>query len=238
MAFYTVNLARLLGFTALLDAAFVSSCAGCGGGVANGTGFCATCTADLPRVTAPCTRCGLPQPVGRCPRTASAWHVDGVAAPLVYAPPVDLLVQELKYRGGRALGRALALVVAPALVTLRDGVDALVPVPLHARRHRERGYNQADEIARGLGQALDLPVLRRGIARRTATLPQTAAAAAARRANVAHAFAVRRDVTGLRLAIVDDVMTTGATVNALATALLQAGAARCVVWAVARTLES
>jgi ComF family protein len=161
-----------------------------------------------------------------------------VLAPLVYEAPVDFYVQSLKYRGRRPLGRALALALVTALAPEKSSIDALVPVPLHAARHRERGYNQADEIARALGTALDLPVLRRGIARHAPTAPQTAANAAERRANVAHAFAVTRPLRGMRLAIVDDVVTTGATVNSLAAALVRAGAAHCSVWAVARTLES
>lgn len=238
MAPTTVNLARTLGFTALLDKAFVASCAGCARSVETGKGLCAICAADLPRVAAPCRRCGLPMPVARCPRAAGAWPVDGVTAPLVYGSPVDFYVQALKFGGKRAFGRALALAVAPTLAEHRTTVDALVPVPLHAGRHRERGYNQADEIARALGRELDLPVLRRGIGRQKQTAPQTAATALERRANVAHAFTVTRNVRGLRLAIVDDVVTTGATVNALAAALLRAGASCCTVWAVARTLES
>jgi ComF family protein len=238
MASRTVNFLKYLRFTALIDAAFVCACAGCGCNVATGHGFCAICTADLPRVVAPCARCGLPTPSARCPNVANAWHVAGVTAPLVYSSPVDLYVRALKYSDRRALGRALALAIVTTVASERQSIDALVPVPLHAARHRQRGYNQADEIARTLGGALGLPVLRRGITRRMPTAAQTAATAAERRANVAHAFAVKRPLRGMRLAIVDDVVTTGATVNALAAALLQAGAARCTVWAVARTLES
>jgi ComF family protein len=161
-----------------------------------------------------------------------------VVAPLVYRPPVDFYLHSLKYRGHRMLGRALALTLAPAFAAVASGVDTLVAVPLHAARHRERGYNQAEELARTLASELRLPLLRRGIERRLPTASQTMASAHERRANVANAFAVHGDVRGLRLAIVDDVITTGATVNALAAALLAAGAARCAAWAVARTLEA
>jgi ComF family protein len=112
-----------------------------------------------------------------------------------------------------------------------------VPVPLHARRLRERGFNQATEIASALGRALERPVLLAGIRRRGAQVAQAGRGAAERLENVATAFAVERDLAGARLAIVDDVVTTGATVNALAAALRGAGAARCDVWAVARTPE-
>jgi ComF family protein len=144
-------------------------------------------------------------------------------------------VQALKYRGVRALGRALGLALAPALDAVGGDVDAIVAVPLHRARLRERGYNQAVEIGRTLARELKLPLLQRGIARCVAGASQTGQSASERRASVARAFAVRRDLRGQRIAIVDDVLTTGATVNALAAALRNAGAAHCVAWAVART---
>jgi ComF family protein len=154
----------------------------------------------------------------------------------VYAPPLDGYVRALKYRGARNLGRALGLLLAAALYG--GDVDALVPVPLHPRRLRERGYNQSVEIARPVSRALRLPLLLSRIDRRSAQVPQAGRTAAERLRNVAAAFAVGRDVAGRRIAIVDDVITTGATVNALASALLAAGAASCVAWAVARTPET
>ncbi len=177
----------------------------------------------------------------RCPPCAArarglAWHVDAVVAPFEYAAPLDGYVQALKYRGARHLGRALGLLLAPAVRA--EDVDALVPVPLHPRRMRERGYNQATEIARTVGRALALPLLLRGVERRGPYAPQTGQSAAERARNVASAFAVARDVAAMRIAIVDDVITTGATVNALAAQLRAAGAARCVAWAIARTPEA
>ena len=212
---------------------FSESCLGCGQNTAGG--MCPTCTAELARVPNPCLRCGLAQPVAQCPRRSAAWHVDAVVAPFVYRPPLDHYVHALKYRGVRALGRALGLAVLPTLGAARGEVDALVAVPLHRARLRERGYNQAGEIARTLAGELKLPLLQRGIERRAAGPSQTSQSALQRRASVAHAFAVRRNLGGQRVAIVDDVLTTGATVNALAAALRGAGAVRCVVWAVART---
>ena len=110
-------------------------------------------------------------------------------------------------------------------------------VPLHRARLHERGYNQAQEIARTLAGALGMPALERGISRRAATPAQAGQGARERRAGVARAFRVERDLTGRQIAIVDDVVTTGATANALAAELRGAGAASCVVFAVARTGE-
>jgi ComF family protein len=218
----------------LLGRLFVETCPGCAGPA--DSGLCATCRAQLTRVAAPCRACGLAQPVARCPRHSGAWHVRAVVAPFEYAAPLDGYVHALKYRGARNLGRALGLLLAPA--ARMGGVDALVPVPLHPQRLRERGYNQATEISRELKQAFGLPLLLRGIERRGPYVPQTGQAAAARVRNVATAFAVVRNVAGLRIAIVDDVITTGATVNALAAGLLAAGAVHCDAWAVARTPET
>lgn len=211
----------------------IESCPACDG--PSDGGFCAVCAAAFARVPNACARCGLAKPVSHCPFARGAWDIDALLAPFSYAPPLDHYVHALKYRGARALGRALALLLVPDLRLLRCDVDVLVAVPLHRSRRCERGYNQAQEIARTLARELRLPALTRGVARRIATPTQTGQGAAERRASVAHAFRVARDLTGRRVAIVDDVVTTGATVNALAAELRAAGAARCVVIAVART---
>jgi ComF family protein len=214
---------------------FVELCPACGG--SSERGFCAVCSAQFARVVDACRRCGLTKPVRHCPLAQMNWDVDAVLAPLRYGAPLDHYVHALKYRGARLLGRAFALLLASSLGSLRDDIDALVAVPLHRARLRERGYNQAQEIARTLGRELTLPALERGIARRGETLKQTGQTARQRRAGVARAFRVERDLSGRRIAIVDDVVTTGATINALAAELRAAGAVRCVALAVARTPE-
>jgi ComF family protein len=219
----------------VLRALFTESCPACGG--PSSGGFCSSCSAVFAAVPHACPRCGLAQPAARCPLKHGPWTVDAVLAPLSYRAPLDHYVQALKYRRARWLGRALALLVAPAAHALRHDVDCLVAVPLHRTRLRERGYNQAQEIARALGRELGLPTLARGIVRRTITAPQTLRGGRERRVGVAHAFKVDRDLGGRRVAIVDDVVTTGATVNALAAELRAAGASRCIVIAVARTPE-
>jgi ComF family protein len=220
----------------LLEKFFVESCPACG--TASGRGFCAVCAAEFARVVNPCGRCGLTQPVAHCPRTQMIWDVDAVVAPFSYGPPLDHYLHALKYRGARSLGRAFALALEPALQRARGlAFDCLVAVPLHRARRIERGYNQAQEIARTLARALRVPALERGITRRAAAAAQTRLSARERRAGVDHVFRVERDLAGRRIAIVDDVVTTGATANALAAELKAAGAAGCVVLAVARTPE-
>lgn len=212
---------------------FAESCPACG--LESAGGFCAACAREFARVPDACRGCGLARPVAACPRSAASWEVDAIVAPFSYEPPLDHYVRALKYRGARALGRAFALLAAPALRASGEEVDAFVAVPLNRARLAERGYNQAHEIARTLARVLGVPALVRGIARHAATPPQTGQGALERRLSVAHAFRVERRLDGRRIAIVDDVVTTGATVNALAAALKAAGASRCLAVAVART---
>jgi ComF family protein len=116
--------------------------------------------------------------------------------------------------------------------------EAILPVPLHRARLRERGFNQAVELARPVAKALCLP-LALGLCHRTHATPAQSGlgSAAVRRRNVAGAFRVRRDVNGLqRVVLVDDVVTTGATVTELATSLRAAGVTEVVVWACARVV--
>jgi ComF family protein len=150
----------------------------------------------------------------------------------IYAFPLDGLVHALKY-GGRA---AYAEIFANALASLPGPrPDGLVPMPLARIRQRERGFNQAGEIARHLGHRLGVPVWR-ALARTRDTAPQAALPLEARAANVRGAFAAIRSLAGSRIAIVDDVMTTGATLDAAARVALAAGAVAVEAWVGARTL--
>ncbi len=211
-------------------------CPACAG--ASRRGFCAGCARELLRVPDPCTVCGLPRPVGACPRTPGAWHLDAIVAPLRYAPPAADHLLSLKYRGTRRLGRALGLLLADELAAGAAWceVDALVATPLHRRRLLERGYNQAFEIARAAAACLGLPMIGASLRRRIVTTPQTGLRGAERRDNLHGVFHCRTRLDGMRVAVVDDVITTAATVNAAAEALRLAGARSVVAWAVARTL--
>jgi ComF family protein len=197
----------------------------------------------LPRIGCACTRCALPVSgpavCGACLKHPPPFSA--TVAALAYAFPVDRLLQRIKYEGRLALaewaGTALALAVdgALALRSPDDRPDRIVALPLSAARQRERGFNQAREIAvrvsRASAIALDAPLERMGEG-----LPQAALPWVQRRVNVKDAFAVRGEVTGARIALVDDVMTTGATLAEASRALLRAGAVCVECWVVARTL--
>ncbi len=216
-------------------------------------GFCADCSDDFARNAFACRACGLPGRVHACPATSSGWQLDGVFAPFVYAAPLSAYLQRLKYARQHRLGRALGLLLARELAGSANeanaivgrttagrvpACDLLVVVPLHPRRLRERTFNQADEIARPIARALGLAQRSAGIRRAIYTGAQTGLARAERLVNLERAFRVRHRLDGARIAIVDDVITTGATLSALAAALKEAGAARVEAWAVARTVAS
>jgi ComF family protein len=157
-------------------------------------------------------------------------------APFAYAPPLDHLVHALKYRGQLATARVLGTLLADWVRArgLQHEVDVIVPVPLHADRHAERGFNQSAELARQLGRSLRLPVAGSLAVRRRATPPQVGLHLEERRRNLTGAFGAG-PAAGLRVAIVDDVTTTGTTLQELGCALVQAGACAVDAWCVART---
>jgi ComF family protein len=184
--------------------------------------LCAACEADLPR----------------SPELAPPAAFDAALAPFAYDWPVDALIRDFKYHGRLAHGRVLGTLLADAAGAALSGGEpvpqALVPVPLHPRRERERGYNQAWELARVLGRELGIPVVANLVLRTRETPPQASLDAAARRTNLVGAFALRRAPGVERIALVDDVLTTGATLGELARVLRAAGAGRVTAWTVAR----
>jgi ComF family protein len=147
-----------------------------------------------------------------------------------YEFPCDGLVQALKYRARLALAGFFARSLASRTM---PEVDLIVPMPLHPRRLAERGFNQALEIARHLGR----PIEPRGVLRVKHTPPQTQLPYEERAKNVRGAFLCKLDLTGASVAVLDDVMTTGATLNELARALKRAGAARVENLVIARTVS-
>jgi len=196
--------------------------------------LCTACRSELPRLAGElCPRCALPSPAaavcGRCLAEPPAY--DATTAALAYDFPADALVHALKFRGELALAPFLGKLLSGAVQD--ETIDRIVPVPLSAARLRSRGYNQAVEIARHLaGGKLDVDAC----VRHQDAAPQTGLPWDERRRNVRGAFRCPRPLAGARVAVVDDVMTTGATLEEVARTLKRAGAARVVNWVVARTL--
>jgi ComF family protein len=211
-------------------------CLVCGERGAAGLDLCPACRAALPWNVGACMTCALPLPVpdasqvcGACQRRPPPLTL--VASACVYAAPVDGLLRRFKFHQDLAAGRLLT-----ALLRARCGdlarPQALLPVPLHAARLRQRGYDQALELARPLARALGLRLCD-GLQRVRATAPQSELDARARRRNLRHAFAVHAPLPQ-HVTLIDDVMTTGATLHAAAQALRRAGVARVDAWVVAR----
>ncbi len=224
------SLGRRLGL-ALLPA----RCLVCGEAGAGGHDLCQDCRDALPYNRVACARCALPLPApGTCGACLGAPPpFQASRAVLVYCFPLDRLLPRFKFHGDLAAGRLVAGLMAEALADAARP-DALVPVPLHPSRLRQRGYDQALELARPLGRALGLP-LRCDLLRRVRATPaQSELDAASRRHNVRSAFAVAPGPLPRHVALVDDVMTTGATLAECSRALHRAGVARVDAWVAAR----
>ena len=216
------------------------SCLLCAGPSA-GALLCAACAAELPPLAsahgALCDNCAVPVTAGtRCGACLSHPPAyDHVCAPFTYAFPVDALVQGLKYR----VMLAIAPVLGNALArSLDQHPDVIIPMPLAAARLRERGFNQAQEIARSVAKITGIPLLPHACRKVRDTQPQAALPWKERAKNMRKAFVCDEDFTGKHVAVVDDVMTTGATLNELARNLKQAGAVRVTGLVAARTLPA
>lgn len=200
--------------------------------------LCAGCEGDLPRNEPACPMCAATVSVAgltcsHCRRRRRAF--DAAFVPYRYEFPLPELIQRMKYRGVLPITRILGCMLGRRLAERgTPQVDAIVPIPLSAKREHERGYNQAREIAGFAARELGLPVEDRLAHRIRETSEQTGLSAGARRRNLRGAFAVEMGVVPERVAIVDDVLTTGATAESLAQALRRAGCRHIEAWAVAR----
>ena len=206
-----------------LDALLPQCCARCGEPIAGGGVLCTRCLAAIPRLSfAVCARCLAMdrEPVG-CAR-----HREFAVWPAwVYDPAAEQVVHALKFGGRPALARGLGSELARGVAHLA-AVDAVTEVPLHRARQRERGYNQAELLAASLARSLMVPHATRVLERTRATKAQARLGANERRKNLAGAFRVARPewARGRNIVVVDDVITSGATLEACLAALTEAGA--------------
>jgi ComF family protein len=224
-----------------LDHLAPRACALCGMGLAPGAfpGLCGGCLQAMPGATRRrCVRCALPAE-GACAACAQAGlPLDRTLAAADYAPPLDRLVTSMKFGRQLGLARPLGEVLAARWLGAPDAppLDCLVPVPLGAARLAQRGFNQALEMARAMSAALaePMPVHPRRLLRVRETPAQAGLGLAERRRNLAGCFECRGRLDGLRVGLVDDVMTSGSTLAEAAQALRRAGAASVVALVVAR----
>lgn len=208
---------------------FLCGLAGCGAAV------CEHCAGELRPLPAACPRCAVPtvdgSVCGACQTSPLA--LDRVDALHEYVFPIDKMVWALKFRHRLAIAAHFAMAMQQRAAGLN--VDAIVPMPLHLRRLRSRGYNQAVLLARPLARHAGVPLVLEGVVRVGEGPPQEGLSRKARWHNVRHAFACQRRFDGQSILLVDDVMTTGASLDALAKVLKQHGARRVEALIVART---
>ncbi len=230
----------------LLTTIYPPICLICGadGQLINGEGLdiCKPCHSDLQSNERCCPRCGIPLNVsaeicGACLKKPPPFET--FFAPYLYQGDIQQLLIALKFNHklshARLLGTLMAEKLADHFGLNHATPDAIIPVPLHSKRQRERGYNQAMELVRSLAKYYKIPINHQLVSRKTATAKQTKLSADERRRNLKGAFVVR-DLPEIppHIVIFDDVVTTGATVTELAKSLKRAGAQRVDVWAVAR----
>ena len=214
-----------------LDFLFTPRCVGCD---REGSYLCEPCLGDVPRLQKPYRPGGQPrsgdEAVIERPRALSM-----VYSPFALEGAIRQAVHDLKYRGVRALARQLGAAMAEHARTVGIQADVLVPVPLHRTRLRERGYNQAALLADEVGRCLGLPVKAAVVSRVRPGRPQAVSGGAAQRwEEVRDAFQAQRPPPGRRVLLIDDVCTTGATLDACAHALKAAGAEHVVGLTLAR----
>ncbi|GAB2893484.1 double zinc ribbon domain-containing protein [Microbulbifer echini] len=205
---------------------------------ASESGICPGCVGDLPYLGRACESCALPlaSSARQCPnclrqpprfqRVQAAWQ---------YAYPVSQLIQRFKYQGDLSAGHSLAQLAAGAIKPCGEPPDLLAPIPLHWRRYWIRGYNQAQLVAAELGRQWRLPVRPRLLRKISATRTQSQLRRQQRMRNLLQSFALRGSVQEMHIGLVDDVLTTGATLEAAAQKLLEAGARKVSAFVLART---
>ena len=217
---------------------FPTVCAGCGN---LGPMICKNCAEQFPWVNEPiCQRCGhvLIHPANVCARCLSpSFHLHQVRAPLIYRDPIKSIIHKMKYSGYFALAKPLAQFMGAKWPEWDIEPDLIMPVPLHPRRKKRRGFNQSALLAIQLGQQLNLAISINGLKRIKNTLPQVGLSPEKRQENVHGAFVAASEVaSGKQILLIDDVFTTGATMLAAAEELYSKGAKSVSAYCLARTV--
>lgn len=221
---------------------FSSQCLLCAASTQHSAELCSACFQALPWHNAPqCLQCGLPSnhPIcGHCLHEPPDF--DATLAALRYEFPLDAVMQHYKYGSALQTAHLFTHIMMTQLAKQQNAhaINLIIPMPLHPQRLKERGFNQSLEIARLLSKQLGIPLDYHSAIRSKYTPPQASLALKERAKNIKGAFAVHADLSNQRIAIVDDVMTTGASLNELAKVIKKAGATYVECWVVARTLPS
>ena len=229
----------------LKQAIFKQHCLLCASSDANSQGICVACLADLPWYPqTSCPQCGLASNGMVCGSCLNSQpDFDATKAVFLYAYPVDAMMLRYKYGNMLNLGDTFGEFLAEKIVLENHfkNIDLIIPMPMHPQRLKERGFNQALEIAKVLTKNCKEKLDYNSVERQTLTPPQASLPLKARVKNIKGAFKVNANkldkFQGKRIAITDDVMTTGASLSELAKILKKAGASHVECWVIARTLR-
>ena len=202
------------------------------------SGFCSGCYQDLPHISHGCLRCGVAVSAERqCACKDEDWPFSVCIAACAYAFPVDALISQLKNQHKLSISEPLGLLIAKQIQRQRIELpELLIPVPTSTQRLQQRGFNQAVEIAKVIGKQLSIPVDYTSVTRSKQSSVQKNLNKQQRSHNVDSAFILTKPISAKRVAIIDDVITTGATTKAIAYLLRENGIKDIQSWAVARTL--
>ncbi|MGZ8192242.1 MAG: ComF family protein [Methylobacter sp.] len=222
------------------DYLFPPTCILCGNPGFNSRDICNSCYGHLPGNNQCCYQCAeileipatSPMLCGRCLSLRPAF--DETYAPFIHQGAIRHLITSLKFKADYKNARLLGMLLAEHLHKTAQRPDCILPVPLHKARYRQRGFNQAIEIARTVSRELQIPLDLISCHRHRNTPHQTALSAKKRRKNLKNAFSIIKPVYAQHIAILDDVMTTGSTVHELAAVLKKAGVGKVDVWLCAR----
>lgn len=218
------------------------SCILCGSDSAKGLCLCQPCLDELPYIEHACKKCGVPTVeetihCGACITEMPQNHQ--TISVLHYHSPVDHLIQKMKYHNQLEIADLLGKLLVRKLLSLDYELpEQIIPVPLHISRLQQRGYNQAVEIARPVSKALNIPLNLTNCIRTRLTEPQVDLSHAERQKNLKNAFDIIHQIGARHVAIIDDVMTTGSTLNELTATLLKSGIEKVDIWTCSRATLS
>ena len=222
------------------DCLFPPTCILCNLDSNNTVDLCEVCAMHLEKNFYCCYQCGetfeslssSPKLCGKCISNPPAY--DRTHAPFIYQSGIRDLIQNLKFHNNYKNSRLLGKLLSDSIQNRIELPELIIPVPLHTIRYRQRGFNQSLEIARTVSKKLSIPLDYWSCHRKKYTLQQSALSAKDRRKNIRNAFVVSRPINANHVVILDDVMTTGTTVNELAATLKKSGVSRVDVWVCAR----
>ncbi|WP_230342373.1 ComF family protein [Methylobacillus arboreus] len=222
-----------------MELLFPQSCLLCSSWQAGSLGICGNCLHDMPwHLSNTCPQCALPSPgghlCGHCIQAPPAF--DTTRSLFQYQFPLSALLQQYKYRQLLTLAHSLGNLLAEH-VRQQSFADCIIPMPLHKQRLQQRGFNQSVEIAKVVSKQLHIPLNLQACARIKPTPPQASLPYKQRIKNMHGAFDCNTSLQGMKVVLLDDVMTTGASLNALAKTVKAAGASHVECWVIARTLS-